>query len=179
MAFQTTATPLNGEEARRLIELTIKRILDQTPGLDVASAYHRITIRQTFEISAYPSDIPTPSKEIEFNVDSLSTKRGENEEHFAYLSRLETQRDELIATLEKITDVLDKANPVIKAEIPELHTLNQAGESEPDRLRIEQGLPIPVVTKESGRMVEGYVQVKKEKSGFFFGGGKKVGGNGR
>jgi hypothetical protein len=165
--LQTTATPFNGKEAKQLLKIEFDKLLDNTPGLDFGTSYHRLVINGNFKLSAYPSDTPTPVREFEKVFDSPSTVRLENEEHFQYIRRLETIREELVHKLSELTSYLDQANPTIENEF-----VQDAGNS-PDQLRIESGLPIPVVTRVSGKSVETYVDVNNSGGKFQF--GKKAG----
>lgn len=170
-SVQTTSTPINGEEARKIIEQQFDHLLEHTPGLDFASAYHKFTVKGEFEIGAYPADTPTPRKEIEFDVNSIATTRKENEEVLEYTKRLNTIREELLFRLQEVNDLLDVYNPITRVEFD--LTTDDNGESKPDKLRIEQGLPIPVVTKAGGRNVEVYRDVQKRTDGGFqFGKGR-------
>lgn len=168
MTLQTTATPINGKEGADMIERQFLHLLRNTPGLDFASSYHRFAIEGSFKIKAYPADIPYPAKEIAFDVNSVSTTKGENEEVFIYVKRLETIREELIGYLQNVNEVLDKVNPVTEVQFK-----LEAGD-EPDKLRIEQQLPIPVVEKRGGRNIEVHREVIKDNNTgqFRFGGAK-------
>jgi hypothetical protein len=168
MPLQTTATPLNGREVATMLKNQSNHLIDQTPMLDEASSFHRCTIEGEFKLTAYPADVPTPKKEFAFNVDSISTKRAENEEVFNYVKKLETNREELLHLLQQIDEQLEIYAPQMKIGFK-----LEAGD-EPDKLRIEQGLPIPIVQKVGNRNVENYVNVKKNLStGAFEIGGKK------
>jgi hypothetical protein len=167
MSLQTTATPLNGHEAATMLKNQSNHLIEQTPMLDEASSFHRCTIEGEFKLTAYPADVPTPKKEFAFNVDSVNTKKGENEEVFEYVKKLETHREELIHLLQLIDEQLEIYAPQLKVEFK-----LEAGD-EPDKLRIEQGLPIPVVQKVGTRSVENYVNVQKTSTGAFQIGGKK------
>jgi len=168
MPLQTSATPINGREAAEMLKRQANHLIENTPGLDFASSYHRCTLEGTFKLTAYPNDIPTPAKEFSFDVNSISTTRKENEEHFAYIKRLETIREELIHRLEEATELLDKLAPVT-----EIQFKLEAGDT-PDKLRIEQGLPIPVTQRVGGRTIEDYAEVTKNPTTgtFQFGKGK-------
>lgn len=162
--LETTSTPINGKEAKELINIQLKKILDSTPGLDLATSYHRIIIKLNFELSAYPSDYASrfPKREVEFNIDSLSTSKGENESELQRIQRLETSRQELLGYLAKLTDELEQANPKYSAEI-ELSATNS-----PDDLRIDEGLPIPVTKRIGGRTVEEYMGVERKGNNISF-----------
>lgn len=158
MTLQTSATPINGREAAEMIKRQVTHLIENTPGLDEASAYHRVTIVGNFKLKAYPADVPCPAKEIEFDVNSVSTTKKENEEVFLYVQRMETVREELIHRLQEVTDILDEVNPEVQVEF------NLNAGTKPDELRIEQGLPIPVTEKVDGRTIEKYVPVVKNKA---------------
>lgn len=165
MPLQTSATPINGREAADLLKRQSNHLIDNTPGLDEATSYHRCTIEGEFKLTAYPADVPTPAKEFKFNVDSISTTRKENEEVLAYVARLETIRNELLSRLNEVGEELERYAP--QTSVP---FKLEAGD-EPDKLRIENGLPIPVAQKVGGRIVENYVQANKNPmtGGFHFG----------
>ena len=163
MAIQTTLTPINGKEAKQLIDIQLKRILDQIPGLDMATSYHRLTISGTVVLTAYPADTPTPKIEFAFNIDSPQTRNGDNKDHLDKIKYLETVRDELMDRLNKITEELDKSSPVMEG------SFNLEAGDQPDILRIENGLSIPVVEKSGGRNVETYKQVNIDKGKLQFG----------
>lgn len=170
-SIQTSATPINGKEAAETIKNQVLHLIENTPGLDVATSYHRFSVKGSFQIGAYPDDVPLPFKEIEFDINSISTTRKENEELFEYVKRLETVREELLNRLEEADKLLDIYNPVTRVEF-NLNTIRD-GEDKPDALRIEQGLPIPVVVKAGGRSVEVYKQASpKPGGGFQFGSGR-------
>jgi hypothetical protein len=169
MSIQTSATPLNGREAATMLKNQSNHLIDATPMLDEATSFHRCTLEGEFKLTAYPEDVPVPAKEFKFNVDSINTKRGENEEIFEYVKKLETNREELLHLLQKIDEELGIYAPQTKVEFK-----FEAGD-EPDKLRIEQGLPIPVVRKVGGRNVETYVNAQQNKvtGAFQLGGNKK------
>lgn len=170
MSIQTSGAAINGKEAKQLIDIQWKKFLEETPGLDLATSYHRLGIEIHFKLSAYPSDTPVPKREIEFRIDSEATKNLENEEHFSAISRLETLRNEYLFKLEQINEELDILNPITIADI-EVNAGN-----EPDTLRIENGLPVLVTEKVGGRTVEKEVVVSQSKAnqenGFKFGGSR-------
>jgi hypothetical protein len=168
MTFQTTATPMNGKEGADLLELQFLHLLRNTPGLDFASSYHRLALEGYFRIKAYPADIPYPAKDIAFDVNSVSTNRGENEEVFEYVKKLETIREELIHRLQQVTEILETINPVTEVQFK-----LEAGDK-PDELRIQHGLPVPVVEKRGGRNIEIHKQVIQDKNTgqFRFGGNR-------
>jgi len=166
-SIQTTSTPINGEEAKKFIQNQFDKLLDNTPGLDFASAYHKFTVKGEFEITAYPADVPTPKKEFEFDIKSITANQQDFLDEESYLQRLSTIREELIHRLDEITQYLDDRNPITRVEF-DLDTIDPIdGQSKPDKLRIEQGLQIPVVTKSAGRSIETYVDVEKKSNGGF------------
>lgn len=165
-SIQTTATPINGQEAAEILKNQATFLIENTPGLDFASSYHRLTMEGSFKLKAYPADIEYPAKDFEFDINSVSTTKKENEDKFAYIERLETVRNELIHRLDEVTQLLDTLAPV--SEVPfEL----SAGDT-PDKLRIEQGLSIPVARKVEGRTVEEYTEAHKDKNTGTFAFGK-------
>jgi hypothetical protein len=117
MPLQTTATPLNGREVATMLKNQSNHLIDQTPMLDEASSFHRCTIEGEFKLTAYPADVPTPKKEFAFNVDSISTKRAENEEVFNYVKKLETNREELLHLLQQIDEQLEIYAPQMKIRL--------------------------------------------------------------
>src|SRR3954469_13831928 len=102
MSIQTTATPINGEEARKMIDKHVRNILDNTPGLDFATSYHQFALELWFKITGYPTDEFTkyPMRDAKFNIEAPSLKSKEGEEAIKYAERLETIRQELIDKVE-------------------------------------------------------------------------------
>jgi hypothetical protein len=155
--LHTTMTPINGKEAKEIIAININKILASTPGLDLATSYHKLSIDIDIKLLAYPADTPTPKVKRVFellpNPEDKKAKAA-----LDYIQKLTAFRDEVIEQLELINKELDVLNPVIVAHIP-----LEAGET-PDALRISEGLPIPTIDKVGGRVVETYVPIDRTKT---------------
>ena len=172
MPIQTTGTPLNGQEVFNLLLKNFRQFLESVPGLEMGRSYRQVSLKLKFESSCFPFDEYTksPKFEFDFDVNSTEAKSVEGEAWLEEIKRLETVRTELTDKLTALNNFLDKVNPVATTELEMSTVIN--GEDKPDILRIEQGLPIPVVERVGGRSVEVYKDVTKTP-GFNFGGKRK------
>lgn len=157
MSIETTLTPINGKEAKDLIKLQISKILEQTPGLDFATSYHKLEIKGEIKLSAYPADTPVPKIELNFSLDAPLLGTEEIQNDLERIMILEAKREELLGLLVKLNETLDKVNPQTES------TFELDAGSEPDNLRIQEGLPIPIVRKSGGRYIETTMEVKLGK----------------
>lgn len=152
--IQTTANALNGQEIKDIIKVRLEKIIQDIPLLRVGNTFASASVEFAFSMKAYPLDIPVPDDfEIEFELLSPSDEDKENAENLKkFVNRLIDQRDEIF---EKFEDKISKYVTIVEKG----DSFSTA--SAPDKTRIENNLPIPVIQESStGQRVETLIDAK-------------------
>lgn len=149
--LESTATHINGLEARRMLKSNVNERIDKIPYLTQGNAFPRFKAEYAFVITCYPSDCPVPEGEFVIAINSPEVTKAELQEHFSEIEVIEAKRERLLEGIALCDKILDLVRPVTIIE----ETLS-AGNI-PDELRIREGLPIPMIKTENGRRSEVYV----------------------
>lgn len=160
MSVQTIYAALNGLEIKQICKQKLNQAIDNLPLLKIGNTFHRAEVQFGFTMTAYPTDVPVPQKELEFHLVDETLEPSWN----AYVLKLKdlvTAENRLLANQKQIEDILDiirDAKSKLILEDEALLTID-AGDT-PDRIRVETGLDIPVAQRDSsGKMNEGGVAV--------------------
>lgn len=168
MSLETTATHINGAEAKQALKNSaakgLERIkqelfirIDKIKYLNLGAAFPRFKAEYAVVVTAYPSDIPVPEAEFIIAINTPEVTKAELQEHFSEIEVIEAKRERLLKGVELCDNILDLVRPVGMVE----ETLS-AGNI-PDELRIAQGLKIPMIKTEGGRRSEVYVSAEELK----------------
>lgn len=132
---------INGKELRDIIKINFSKKVDETPMLKIGNTFHRVQIAYSAQITAFPNEVKIPDIEYIDLIETPEVHKGEFNFHFQKLEDLATYRTRLLAKLEEIDSVLDKAMPeVIIDEVI-------GGDVPPDEIRINHELPVPQLKK--------------------------------
>ena len=156
---------LNGEEIRTIIKNRIFKEVDNLPFLKRGNSFHRAKVQFAFVMQAYPADVPVPDdKEIEFSIDSKGLD--ENKE---ILNKLEKTDDsvekvnELQLLADRVNELLEAARENLPHLIREHEVQGEIDGNAPDKVRIENELPVTVEEIKGGKRVEKQVSAVQFK----------------
>lgn len=151
MADTLSYNAINGKELRDIIKINFGKKVDSTPMLKIGNSFHKVQIAYSAQITAFPNEVEIPDIEYVEIFSSPAVVNGKLDSHFAKIDEVFEYRIKLLAKLEELDSILDKAMP--EENIDE----TVGGDKPPDEVRIEHGLPVPVtkiVNKETGRKAE-------------------------
>lgn len=147
--------PLNGREIREAAKLRICKDIDALPYLREGNSFHNVNVQIGILITAYPSDVPVPNLDEEFDIPS----KGFNELEAA-IDQVE-KAEELAQLIEKIDSNLEKLSLMREKTLELRNTLVYESELDPsfngnvpDQTRIDSGLPVTIEKVEKGKRVE-------------------------
>lgn len=157
--IETTLTPINGAEAKKILKSQMEKRIDKIPYLSEGNAFKRIVIGFELIFQAFPPDCPVPSAEWQLLIGLPNGEDLEFDLDVRKLEILEEKKQEYIAALERIDKFLDKYR---------VHKVLEVKESDnetPDELRVQHGLKVPVIkTSTSGIRTEVKVPPQELKS---------------
>lgn len=150
---ESTYTPMNGSEAKKALNNNTRNRIDGISGFKMGLAFHKLKIEYEMKVTAYPADVPVPEAEFAFIINSPDLeKQSELLENFDKIEILEAKKERLLQGIRDIDKILDIARPIY-----EIKATLDAGDA-PDELRIQEGLPVPMIkTGLGGRKSEVYV----------------------
>lgn len=139
----TLYTPLNGNEIKEVMTKQFERWRDSLYLLKAYSAFHKAIFKTTFEMSAFPADVPVPKGELtlEFLPKRFELIKSRFQGHATSIEELEQLQIE-------IAEVLEMVNPFAKREI-----IEDAGDT-PDNIRKKYGMPVLIRDDSDGRVKE-------------------------
>lgn len=147
--FETTLTPINGADVKKILKSQMEKRIDKIPMLSEGNAFKRLVIGFELIMEAFPPDCPVPSAEWQILI---GTPIGDDLEFDMDVRKLEVLEERLIelqANAERIIKFLKKYKTVEEIEVKE------SDNDTPDELRIKHGLKIPVIkTTTSGMRTE-------------------------
>jgi hypothetical protein len=152
--IQTTANALNGQEIKDIIKVRLEKIIQDIPLLRVGNTFASASVEFAFSMKAYPADIPVPDDfEVEFELLPPSDEDKQSAENLKkFVNKLIDQRDEVF---EKFEEQIGKYVMMIE------NGDSFSTASAPDKTRIENNLPIPVIQETStGQRVEVAIDAK-------------------
>lgn len=156
---------LNGEEIRTIIKNRISKEVDNLPFLKRGNSFHRAKVQFAFVMQAYPADVPVPDdKEIEFYIDAKGLDESED-----ILRRLENIDDsvekvnELQLLADRVNKLLEEARENMPHMIREHEVQGDIDGAMPDKVRIENELPVTVEEMKGGKRVEKQVSAVQFK----------------
>jgi hypothetical protein len=155
MQLDTTLTPINGIEAKKILKSQMNENIDKIPYLREGNAYKQIEVGFELIFSAYPADVPVPI--AEWNI-LIGLRKGENAAFDRDKAKLEVLKDlraEIAENLDKIDKFLEKHCPT------EIFTVVDSDGGTPDELRAKHDLLLPMLkTDSNGRKSEVMVSVE-------------------
>ena len=132
---------INGKEARDIIKINFGKKVDELPMLKIGNTFHRLQVVYSAQITAFPNEVEIPDIEYIDLLETPEVSDGKFNEHFKKLEDISEYRNKLMAKLEEIDSVLNKAMPeVIIDEVI-------GGDIPPDEIRINHELPVPQLKK--------------------------------
>lgn len=132
---------INGKEARDIIKINFSKKVDETPMLKIGNTFHRLQVAYSAQITAFPNEVEVPDIDYIDLLETPEVANGEFNEHFKKIEDLSEYRTKLLAKLEELDSILDKAMPeVIIDEVI-------GGDVPPDEVRINHELPVPQLKK--------------------------------
>ena len=159
MSLETTLTPINGMEAKKILKSQMLECIDKIPYLREGNAFKQIEVGFELIFSAFPPDVPVPI--AEWNL-LIGLKKGDDvafDKDKAKLALLKERRAEIAENLEKIDTFLKEHCPT------EIYTVSDSDNGTPDELRSRHGLGIPMLkTDENGNKSEVVVSVEELKA---------------
>lgn len=138
-AIETTLTPINGAEARKIIKSQMESKIDKIPYLSEGNAFKRIVVGFELIFEAFPPDCPVPTAEWEILIGLPEGEDAIFDNDVKKLEALEKKREELLSSVERIEKFLTKYK---KAEVIEV---KESDNGVPDELRVKHNLKIPVI----------------------------------
>lgn len=158
-AIETTLTPINGAEAKKIIKSQMEKRIDKIPMLSEGNAFKRLVIGFELIFEAFPPDCPIPSAEWQILIGTPNGEDLEFDRDVKKLEMLENKKLEFIETIERIDKFLSKHR------IAEVIQVKESDNETPDELRIKHGLKVPVIkTSTSGARIETKVAPQELKS---------------
>ncbi len=152
--MQSTYNALNGQEIRKITKNNIIAEIDKLKYLSIGNSFHRASIQFAFTMTAYPSDVPVPEKEFEFEIDAASAVSPEALKQFKkveeldeQISTLQQQKNDIEALILEAQDI--RSTLVIESEVEVV-----VDGDKPDEARIKSGLDIPVMETKGGKTIE-------------------------
>lgn len=146
---------LNGKEIRDILKGKFNFELDRTPYLKLGNSFHKAVLDYGFTMSAYPADVPVPEKEFQITLESATATSPEAIKQFEKAEQLEEQIKLLERQAGQIEELLIAAKECLSTikqtfEFTEGHVDGEF----PDKARIANDLPVPVVDTKGGKRVE-------------------------
>lgn len=157
--IETTLTPVNGAEAKKILKSQMEKRIDKIPYLSEGNAFKRIVIGFDLIFEAFPPDCPVPSAEWQILIGTPNGEDLEFDRDIKKLEMLEEKKLEFIKTIERIDKFLAKHRVVETIQVKE------SDNETPDELRIKHGLKIPVIkTSVAGTRIETKIAPQELKS---------------
>lgn len=155
---ETTLTPIDGAEAKKILKSQMEKRIDKIPMLSVGNAFKRIVIGFDLTFEAFPADCPVPSAEWQILIGLPEGDDLEFDEDVRKLEILEHKKEELEKSIERITKFINKHKIVEEIKVKE------SDNETPDELRVKHGLKIPVIkTSLSGVRTEARIPPQELK----------------
>lgn len=149
MPVETTLTPINGAEIKKILKHLMEQRIDKIPMLKEGETYKQVTVGFELILTAFPADRPVPTAEWEILI---GLEDGEDlvfDKDKQKLKELKDKRNILTESIARIDKFLSKHGPT--EVIKEIESDNGT----PDELRERANLKIPVVkTSTSGAKSE-------------------------
>lgn len=157
MSYQTTLTPINGAEVKKIAESVFVENIAKVPMLREGLAFKQVKIHFRILVEAYPEDCPCPAGGFQIII---GLDEGTDVEFDKDVKKLDLLEQKLHATLnnaETIQKFLQKHRPTFDKVI------DVSDEGIPDELRIAHKLKIPVIAHKNGKTYETHIDASQLK----------------
>lgn len=160
----STYRPLTGREIREAAKLRINKEIDSLPYLREGNSFHNVNVQLAIVITAYPSDVPVPNLDLNFDIPS----KGYEDLEIA-IKQID-KAEELVSKYEEAERLVQSLQGLMHEIVEKRNTLVHEHESEqefngniPDKTRVEHNLPVTVEKIEKGKKSEVKVEAVEFK----------------
>lgn len=157
MAYETTLTPINGAEIKKIAESVFVEQIAKVPMLREGLAFKQVKLHFRILVEAYPEDCPCPAGGFQVLIGLDEGIDAEFDKDAKKLDLLEEKLMNILANAERIQKFLQQHRPTFDKII------NLSDEGIPDELRIAHKLKIPVIAHKNGRSFETYIDASQLK----------------
>jgi len=160
----STYRALTGREIREAIKLRLNKEVDSLPYMREGNSFHNVNVQLAIVITAFPSDVPVPNLDLNFDIPS----KGYNELENA-IKQID-KAEELVGKYEEAERMVENLKGLMHEIVEKRNTLVLEHESTqefdgnvPDKTRVEHGLPVTVEKIEHGKKSEVKVEAVEFK----------------
>lgn len=157
MSYETTLTPINGLEIKKIAESEFINHIAKVPMLREGLAFKQVRIHYRILVEAYPEDCPCPAGGFQVLIGLDEGIDAEFDKDAKKLDLLEQKLYAILANAERIQKFLKQHRPTFD------QIITVSDEGIPDELRISHKLKIPVIAHKNGRSFETYIDASQLK----------------
>lgn len=157
MSYQTTLTPINGAEIKKIAESVFVENIGKVPMLREGLAFKQVRIHFRMLVEAYPEDCPTPAGGFQILIGLDEGIDTEFDKDAKKLDFLEQKLHKTLENAKRIQDFLAKHRPTFDKII------DLSDDGIPDELRIAHKLKIPVIAHKGGKTFETHIDASQLK----------------
>lgn len=155
MGLETTYTPINGLEAKKILKSMMLERFDKIPLLKEGNAFKQVELGFDLYFKCYPADCPVPIAEWQLQIGLKDGEDLEFDKDKKKLELLKEKRDKMMENIDRIDEFLAKHAPEELFEDRESDSEGVGSAGVPDELRVRHNLLIPMIqTSKSGRRSE-------------------------